>query len=402
MLILEENDWAEEKITSTKYKILKDANFSTNPEYYDRLENSLHKWKRVSITYNGNFYDGKGGYGTKNFGIINNWEIERNSGCLKIEFNKVWLDIIKNSNFFEMIDYNVMQKLKNPTQTRLYELLVKSFYNRNEWEIDAHKLAEKIPLHEKYVAHIIRIIKTAVENIAKKTDLKIKLEIKKKQRNEAVFKFIKTNKKTLPDEQGIPDEIKNLYNLIPEKNRTKKLPKTLEKLVANFTEEFIKERILYVNQKKKGNGSYKVYLEKCSTEEEFQKFIVRQEEDIKKEENIKKELSEKEKEIIQEKKIKLFLQEIPDKIIEKKIKNFLDNASGVKKTYERILKKNNEQAFKFAKEQIVMEIFVKPDAEQIIEEFSSWDTKILDTFVKKTGDIEAEKALRKKQKNFFE
>jgi len=231
MFLLEEECWTKDFIILTKHKILKNANFSPNPVYYERLENSLHKWKRVSITYNGNFYDGKGGYGTKSFGIINNWEIERKSGCLKIEFNKVWLDMIKNSNFFEMIDYTVMQKLKNPTQIRVYELLVKSFYNRNEWKIDAHKLAEKIPLHEKYAAHIIRIIKTAVENISKKTDLKIKLEIKKKQRNKAVFKFIKINKKIRLDEQDIPDEIKNLYNLIPKKIEQKSFLKLLKNLL---------------------------------------------------------------------------------------------------------------------------------------------------------------------------
>jgi len=49
-----------------------------------------------------------------------------------------------------------------------------------------------------------------------------------------------------------------------------------------------------------------------------------------------------------------------------------------------------------------MEVFVKSDSKQIIEEFFSWNTKTLYAFVKKTGDIDAEKALRKKQKSFFE
>ena len=78
---------------------------------------------------------------------------------------------------------------------RLYEILVKIFQEREEWKIEAKKLAQKIPMNEKYVSDIVPKVKTAIRRINEETDLKINLEINRPDRGQASFTFQKLSDK---------------------------------------------------------------------------------------------------------------------------------------------------------------------------------------------------------------
>ena len=118
---------------------------------------------------------------------------EDGNSRLEIKLSNDWLYKIKESQYYKLIDFREMKALKTPLATRLYEILGKTFKGRNEWSIDAHKLANKIPMQEQYLTHIVAKITPAINRINNKTSLKIDLEIRKKERGKAVLVFRKEN-----------------------------------------------------------------------------------------------------------------------------------------------------------------------------------------------------------------
>ena len=90
------------------------------------------------------------------------------------------------------------------------------------WEIDAMKLAQKIPMNEKYPADVIPKIKAAVNRINENSDLKVKLIIKRPERGKVIFVFEKVSEaelKKLMPAAGLPDDetFKTLSDIIPPK-----------------------------------------------------------------------------------------------------------------------------------------------------------------------------------------
>jgi hypothetical protein len=188
----QQNDW-NNKLELSYYEIIKGSDLQPNSWWYNRLQDSLERWTWLKIGFKNGFYSNKKRYSTI-FGVIDDFELPKIKGeKLKIRLSSKWLYQIKESEFYKLIDFEEMKKLKTPLATRLYEILGKTFKGRNEWSIDAHKLANKIPMQEQYLTHIIAKIKPAINRINKKTTLNIDLEIRKKERGKAVLVFRKTN-----------------------------------------------------------------------------------------------------------------------------------------------------------------------------------------------------------------
>ena len=214
LLESQKNNWAK-KIALSGYRILKDCGGNDTKWWYDRLEDSFWRWKGVTIGFKDCFYNSdKKEYKSKIFGIIEGVLIEK--GKIQITFNDDFLYEIKETNFCNYINFEEIKKLRNPTASRLHEILCKTFKGRNEWSIDAHKLANKIPMQEKYLSDIISKIKPAINRINSKTTLKIDLEIRKKERGKAVLVFRKTNpsiqynpKKQEKEPKKLKKEVKN-------------------------------------------------------------------------------------------------------------------------------------------------------------------------------------------------
>ena len=164
---------------------------------------------------------------------------------------------------------------------RLYEILLKNFQGRDRWEIDALKLALKIPMNEKHVAHIIIKIEAAVRRITKNTDLKIKLTTIRSQRGVALFIFEKISKKEAEKlfptvELPVDETLKKLMESLPQEYQDKKtVLEIIAKFYKNHGYEYVLNNIRYTN--KYSTGNYRAYLQKSLIENWGE--IIREEEE---------------------------------------------------------------------------------------------------------------------------
>ena len=261
----QKNGW-KNKIIATKYETIKNCGLVPGKPQYERLEDSLKRWKMVGIEFKGTFYDGDK-YQTLVFGIIDEYGIKENSKEIEIRFSSKWLLKIKESNYFKYINFSQIKTLRSPLVIRLYEILIKSFQNRNKWEIDAMKLAQKIPMNEKYPADVIPKIKAAVNRINEYTILKVKFIVKRPRRGKAILVFEKLTEeeaKQLSPTAGLPEDtnFKSLIVLIPKEHRDKKT--ILEAIASAYKKhgfDYVARNIKYTNRNCKGN--YRAYLNKA-------------------------------------------------------------------------------------------------------------------------------------------
>ncbi|MCA1793671.1 MAG: replication initiator protein A [Desulfobacteraceae bacterium] len=191
MLESQNKNWSDVLVLS-RYAVLNGCSMAVGKYQKDRLKQALETWKRTTISFSGTFYSGKK-YHDMEFGVIDDWAARESDNRLEIRFNRRWIEKIKNSEFFKYVSFTQMKTLRSPLALRLYEILVKSFYRRDTWEIGVMKLAGKIPMPEKYPAHVIPKVKAAVKRISEKTDLQVHITVKG-SRGDQVFTFTRTEK----------------------------------------------------------------------------------------------------------------------------------------------------------------------------------------------------------------
>ncbi len=360
LMASQQNGWKDEIVT-TKYKIFKGCGIKCGKDWYKRLEESLNRWEFVRIQFEGTFYDGKE-YQNFHFGIIDAWSLEKKTRELKIRFSKEWLQKIKESNYFKYINFNQIKALRSPLVIRLYEILIKSFQNRNKWEIDAMKLAQKIPMNEKYPADVIPKIKAAVNRINEYTTLKVKLIAKRPRRGIAKFIFVKLSEeevKKLSPTAGLPEDtnFKSLIVLLPKEHRDKKT--ILEAIAGSYKKhgfDYVARNIRYTNRNCKGN--YRAYLNKAlkedwglaikEDEESKQKVIKEQE---------RKRQQEREA-LKQQKELQSQVREYMETLSPEEMENLREEAIG------RLDKETKKDAEKVGN----IEVLVKMEMEEIVGE----------------------------------
>lgn len=280
LLQSQRNSYAGE-LTLTRYQVIRDCGLVLSRVWYDRLEDSLERWKMVGIKFEGTFYDGEH-YQAMNFGVIDSWRIDEETKNLKIRFSPEFLRMMLGKGFFKYINFSEFKQLHSPLATRLYELLSKSFHGRQAWEIEVVKLADKIPMKERFPAHIVPKIKTAVARINKNTELKISVRTRKADQGETIFIFEKTavtapadNSSILPTtpagQPDLPfglesppslndnDEIQNIIKFLPiERQGQKSLRDAVQEAYARYGFDYVSWNIKYANKHAKGN--YPAYL----------------------------------------------------------------------------------------------------------------------------------------------
>lgn len=271
LLQSQRNGWSHQ-IKITRYQVLIECGLNNAKYWYERLEDSLKRWKMIGLEFKGTFYDGKK-YHAMNFGIIDSWLIEEETKALHINFSPLYIQKIKDSTFFRYLNFNEVKALHSPLATRVYELVVKTFQGRSFWETDAVKFARKIPMNERYPADIIPKIKTVINRINEKTSLKLKLHIRPAGRGKTFLGFEKLPANTQVEIQppvtaGLPenDEFKQLVRLIPPPENTKKT--LLEAVARAFKKhgfQYAARNIRYTTQQAKKN--YRAYLDRALKED---------------------------------------------------------------------------------------------------------------------------------------
>ncbi|MGM0609283.1 MAG: replication initiation protein, partial [Candidatus Muiribacteriota bacterium] len=213
-----------------------------------------------------------------------------------------------------------------------------------------------------------KVLDIAEREINEHTDLKISWKPIKTGRKITALDFkIRTNpkNKTSPENDTKNNEriedLQGLLKLVPEKYKSlKTIYDAIQSNLKKYGIDYVERNISYANKHAKKN--YRAYLIKALKEDwgiqgqEDEKLINQ----TKKEhsEKIKKQQTEIQKEHEQENKISELKKSIPDEQIEKHIGKYLEDYPSFKDSYEKMLKRNKQNAFNVIKRQIIMEYFI--------------------------------------------
>lgn len=232
--LYKEKGFSSLTLKTSRYEIAKNAiggnHFGKNQ--YDRIMESLKRWKSIAIFFDGVFYEG-GGYVSKGFSIIDEYTLHKESGELIIRFNESYIKQLNETKFYKLIDFEQYKTLQKSSSARLYELLVKTFKERNEWAINLQSFAEKMTFEKRegaqnyYSSDILRYLKPAIDEINKKTDLSFDFYFnkdngtcvfKKVNRQKTIKPATKTQVDTKPKESSLAEQIDycmKQFNAIP-------------------------------------------------------------------------------------------------------------------------------------------------------------------------------------------
>jgi hypothetical protein len=292
------------KLSTTRYNILKNTIGRISRKDYNKLIDSLKRWLAVSIEFEGVFYEGDK-YTTRGFHILDGYKLDEN-GRLEIYFNEQYLEQLRNTNYFKLINFDEYKRLRRPVSVRLYEILVKTFKDRDQWQIGIIKLAEKLTLTERYPSQILKKLIPAVNEINKNTGLKIHLHYNKETH---ICTFTKVRQTDSSRSQDKPqdmcllredDRFTALTGLLPKEHEGKKtILEALNRAYQKHGFDYAVRNIRYTNRYCKGN--YRAYLTRALKEDwgvaleedEKREQKVREEEERRREEEKQKEREEK-------------------------------------------------------------------------------------------------------------
>ena|SRR3990167_5213503 len=176
---------------------------------FDRIMESLRKWKGLTINFEGIFYEGSG-YTERYFSVIDDVILDRAKRQLYIRFNQQYISQLNESTFYKFIDFEQYKKLSRALSARLYEILIKTFKERDCWNISLQSLAEKLTLEKRkgaqryYPSDVLAQLKPGIAEINKKTELVINFEYDKKRELCAFKKLVakfKPAKKIEPEKE---------------------------------------------------------------------------------------------------------------------------------------------------------------------------------------------------------
>lgn len=189
------------KLITSRYNILKNAFDNTSKQYYERIIDSLNRWLSITILFDGVFY-GDNEYTARGFHILDGYKLN-NDGKLEIYFDEQYLEQLRKTDYFKLINFNEYKRLKKPVAARSYEILIKTFKDRYTWKIDIIKLAEKLTLSKRYPSQVLEKLIPAVNEINRQTELNVKLDYNKKTR---ICTFTKVKQAQLMESEDKPEE----------------------------------------------------------------------------------------------------------------------------------------------------------------------------------------------------
>lgn len=159
-------------VKTTRYQVSKDIWGRRSTPYYEMIRKSLTRYAGLVVRFENVFYKNSK-YETLLFHVIDTLKISE--GTLEVVFNKEFIEQMKNSNYYRMINYEEMKSLRSNTSIRLYEYLIKQPL---PFSISVLKLGEKLTFskNDLFPSTILRRVKPAVAEINKKTSLKIEMK----------------------------------------------------------------------------------------------------------------------------------------------------------------------------------------------------------------------------------
>jgi len=171
--------FSERKIYFTRYELLRVLKWSTEGRSYARLQKALDRLSGVRIkTINGFFDNESKRHTTRNFGLIDEYEINSHSaGDFPSSFF-VWSDVMFRSfqvGFIKRLDLDFYLELKTAVAKRLFRYLDKHFWYKSSVRKNIFALChEKIGVSRnfKYSSSLLQQIEPGVEELIRKGFLK--------------------------------------------------------------------------------------------------------------------------------------------------------------------------------------------------------------------------------------
>ena len=168
-----------------------------------RLKESLDRWINITLSFEGTFYNGEE-YERLQFNILNDWRVDRHTKHLRIEVNKFWLEKVKHSNFFKLIDFEEYARIRSPLAARYFELFTKNFQGRDKWLINSEKLRLKIPYTDPRPSILARQSASAIDHLAEVTNTRVSMKVESQKPGKALFAFHLLGRKAFAT--GLPEE----------------------------------------------------------------------------------------------------------------------------------------------------------------------------------------------------
>lgn len=143
------------RVYFTRYELLKVLRWTTEGRNYTRLQRALDRLTGVRIKATNAFYDNnEKSYSTRNFGIIDSYEINcGREGDVSSSFFE-WSDVLFSSfksGFIKKLDWDVYLSLESAVAKRLYRYLDKHFWFKSRLELNLFVLAhEKVGISRNY------------------------------------------------------------------------------------------------------------------------------------------------------------------------------------------------------------------------------------------------------------
>lgn len=163
------------KVYFSRYELLKILNWSTEGRNYTRLSKALDRLSGVRIRAENSFYDNSSKTNTtRNFGIIDAYEIKNGRGVAGKQSFFIWSEVLFNSfkaGYIKKLDHEFYFGLQSAVARRLYRYLDKHFYFRPVVERPLMEFAfEKLGLSRnyKYVSTVKQQVEPGLEELIEK------------------------------------------------------------------------------------------------------------------------------------------------------------------------------------------------------------------------------------------
>lgn len=146
LLMRSERENYKSRLEFSRYEILKGCGCPINPQYLQRLEDSLKRWLNVSLEYDNCFWDGQRMVSV-GFRLIENYRMREKDKRIEISFSEPWLEQIRMSVHFKYLDFNYYKALRRPVSRRLFELLSCYFKSQSQWRLPLVELGHRLTLY---------------------------------------------------------------------------------------------------------------------------------------------------------------------------------------------------------------------------------------------------------------
>jgi len=184
----------DRKVYFTRYELLKALRWSTEGRSYNRLSQALDRLSGVRIKTTNGFFDNQSkNYSTKNFGLVDGYEInDGRDSKVKPSFF-IWSEVLFKSfqvGFIKKLDLDFYLGLTSSVSKRLYRYLDKHFWYKSRVKMNLFTLAhEKIGVSRnyRYPSSIRQQLDPALEELTQSGFLSGHEYVGKGQQTEIVF-----------------------------------------------------------------------------------------------------------------------------------------------------------------------------------------------------------------------